>query len=142
MLDTAYRSSPIVSGNGAWVGRRAPDGDLIAPDDRLLRLLDLAGPGPVLLLFDDGRLPDWDVARVARYFTDIQDLKIVRISSSSKTPNQPDVYRDGPNGTLWSSWGVTGGAAALLRPVGHVGWMARRPFPVELERGVRKALGC
>ena len=71
----------------------------------------------------------------------IRDLKIL-IFSSSETPSQPDAYRDGSNGSLWNSWGVSGGAAALLRPDGHVGWMGRRPFPVELESGVRRALGC
>ena len=141
MLDTAYRRSPLVSGSGAWIGRRAPDGDLIAPDGSSVRLLDLAGPRPVLLLFDDGKLPSWDLPRVAQFFTNIRDLKIV-IFSSSETTRQPDVYCDGSNGALWNSWGGTGGAAALLRPDGHVGWMGRRPFPVELESGVRRALGC
>ena len=77
MLDAAYRHSPLLSGKGAWLGRRAPDGELIAPDGRSVRLLDLAGPQPVLLLFDDGRLPSWDVPLAARTFANIHDLKIV-----------------------------------------------------------------
>jgi 2-polyprenyl-6-methoxyphenol hydroxylase-like FAD-dependent oxidoreductase len=141
MLDTDYRRSPLVSGSGAWIGRRAPDGDLIAPDGNSVRLLDLAGPRPVLLLFDDGSLPSWDVPGVAQFFADISDLKILRFSSC-EIPGQPDVYRDGANGSLWNLWGGTGGTAALLRPDGHVGWMGRRPFPAELASGVRKALGC
>jgi 2-polyprenyl-6-methoxyphenol hydroxylase-like FAD-dependent oxidoreductase len=141
MLDADYRRSPLVSGSGAWVGRRAPDGDLLAPDGNSVRLLDLPGPRPVLLLFDDGSLPSWDVPRVAQVFANIRDLKILRFSSC-ENPGQPDAYRDGSNGSLWNSWGATGGAAALLRPDGHVGWMGRRPFPAELERGVRRALGC
>jgi len=139
MLDADYRRSPLVSGSGAWLGRRAPDGDLIAPDGSLVRLLELAGPQPVLLLFDDGRLPSWDVPQVAQFFTNIRDLKIV-LFSSSENLRQPGLYH-GSNGSLWNSWGVTGGAAALLRPDGHVGWMGHRPLPVELERGVRRALG-
>ncbi len=142
MLDTAYRHSPVVSGRGACVGRRAPDGDLIAPNGSSIRLLDLAGPQPVLLLFDDGRLPNWDIARVAQSFTNICDLKIVLLLSS-EAPSRPDAYCDGSsNGALWSSWKVAGGAAALVRPDGYVGWMGLRPFPAELERGVRRALGA
>jgi hypothetical protein len=140
MLDTDYRHSPIVSGSGAWTGRRAPDGDLIAPDGSSMRLLDLPGPQPVLLLFDDGRLPNWDPARVAQSFTTIADLKIVLLLRG-KGPSRSDAYCDGSaDGSLWNSWKVFGGSAALVRPDGFVGWMGRRPFPVELEHGVRQAL--
>lgn len=141
MLDTDYRHSPIVSGSGAWIGRRAPDGELIAPNGSSMRLLDLPGPQPVLLLFDDGRLPNWDTARVAQSFTTIADLKIVLLLRD-KGPGRGDAYCDGSAaGSLWNSWKVFGGSAALVRPDGFVGWMGRRPFPVELERGVRHALG-
>ncbi len=141
MLDTAYTHSRLVSGRGTWVGCRAPDGDLIAPDGGTVRLLDLAGPQPVLLLFDDGRLPSWDVPLAARIFANIHDLKIVLLLRS-EAPGRPDAHRDGSaDGRLWKSWEVAGGAAALVRPDGFVGWMGRRPFPVELEVGVRKALG-
>jgi len=141
MLDTVYRHSPLVSGIGAWVGRRAPDGELIAPDGTSVRLLDLAGPQPVLLLFDDGRLPSWDISRITQTFTDICDLKIVLLLSKEAS-KRPDAYRDvSPNGSLWSSWKVAGGAAALVRPDGCVGWMGGRPYPFDLERGVRRALG-
>jgi 2-polyprenyl-6-methoxyphenol hydroxylase-like FAD-dependent oxidoreductase len=141
MLDTVYRHSPLVTGKGALLGHRASDGDLFAPDGGSVRLLDLAGPQPVLLLFDDGRLPGWDAARVAQTFADISDLKIVLLLSK-QAPSRPDAYRDGsPNGSLWSAWKVSGGAAALIRPDGHVGWMGVRPFADELQRGVRIALG-
>jgi hypothetical protein len=61
---------------------------------------------------------------------------------SNKAPGRPDAYRDAsPNGSLWKSWNVSGGAAALVRPDGYVGWMSLRPFPAELESGVRTALG-
>jgi hypothetical protein len=60
----------------------------------------------------------------------------------NELPGRPDAYRDGStNGSLWSTWKVAGGGVALIRPDGHVGWMARRPFPDELEIGVQKALG-
>jgi hypothetical protein len=140
MLDTMYTRSPIVSGRGPWIGHRAPDGDLVAPNGRPVRLLDLAGPAPVLLLFDDGRLPAWDSARIAHKFQNIHDLKVALLSPSG-IPKQPDAYVDSSSGSLWRSWGITGGAAALLRPDGHVGWMRRYPLPAELEEGVRKALG-
>jgi hypothetical protein len=141
MLDTVYVDSPLISGTGPLVGSRASDGDLIAPNGNSLRLLDLAGPNPVLLLFDDGRLPGWDVAQIAELFGNINDLKIALLLSN-KAPARTDAYRDGsPNGSLWNSWRVTGGAAALVRPDGYVGWMGLRPFPANLERGVRTALG-
>jgi 2-polyprenyl-6-methoxyphenol hydroxylase-like FAD-dependent oxidoreductase len=141
MFDTVYSHSPLVSGRGDWIGRRAPDGDLIAPNGSSLRLLDLPGPQPVLLLFDDGRLPSWDVARVGQYFTNICDLKIVLLLSDG-APRRLDSYCDASsNGSLWNSWKVVGCTAALLRPDGFVGWMGLRPFPTELEQGVRKALG-
>jgi 2-polyprenyl-6-methoxyphenol hydroxylase-like FAD-dependent oxidoreductase len=141
MLDTVYAHSPLASGTGHMVGRRASDGNLIAPNGDSLRLLDLAGPNPVLLLFDDGRLPSWDVAQIAETFRNINDLKIALVLSN-KAPARPNAYRDGStNGSLWNSWKVTGGAAALVRPDGYVGWMGLRPFPANLERGVRTALG-
>jgi 2-polyprenyl-6-methoxyphenol hydroxylase-like FAD-dependent oxidoreductase len=141
MLDTTYGHSPLISGRGALVGRRASDGDVIAPNGDSRRLLDLAGPHPVLLLFDDGRLPSWEVAQIAQTFTSINDLQIVLLLSN-KAPGRPDAYRDAsPNGSLWKSWNVSGGAAALVRPDGYVGWMSLRPFPAELESGVRTALG-
>ena len=140
MLDTSYTRSPIVSGRGAWIGRRAPDGELVSPNGTPTRVLDLAGPAPVLLLFDDGRLPTWDGARIAGSFQNIHDLKIALFSPIG-VPKQPEAYVDGSNGSLWRSWGVTGGTAALLRPDGHVGWMGRHPLPAELEKGIRQALG-
>ena len=105
MLDTAYRRSPLVSGSGAWIGRRAPDGDLIAPDGSSVRLLDLAGPQPVLLLFDDGKLPSWDVPRVAQFFTNIRDLKIVIFSSSDDS----QTARCLPRRVEWVSVELMGG---------------------------------
>lgn len=140
MLDASYTRSPIVSGRGPWIGHRAPDGDLVAPNGTRTRLLDLAGPAPVLLLFDDERLPNWDAARIALSFQNIHDLKVALLSPIG-VPKQPDAYVDGSNGSLWRSWNVTGGAAALLRPDGYVGWMGRHPLPAELEEGVQKALG-
>ncbi|MGA8656106.1 MAG: FAD-dependent monooxygenase [Chthoniobacterales bacterium] len=140
MLDTSYTRSPIVSGRGAWVGLRAPDGDLVAPNGARVRLLDLAGPAPVLLLFDDGRMPTWDAARIAHTFQNIHDLKVALFSPIGVL-KQPDAYVDGSDGLLWRSWNAAGGTAALLRPDGYVGWMGRRPLPAELEEGIRKALG-
>lgn len=140
MLDANYAHSPIVSGRGAWVGRRAPDGDLIAPNGTRARLLDLVGPAPLLLLFDDGRLPIWDAARIPQTLQNIHDLKVALFSPIG-VPKQSDAYVDGSDGSLWRSWGITSGTAALLRPDGHVGWMGRHPLPAELEEGVKKALG-
>jgi 2-polyprenyl-6-methoxyphenol hydroxylase-like FAD-dependent oxidoreductase len=138
MLDAAYTQSPIVSGHGHWVGRRAPDGELIASDESRIRLLDLAGPQPVLLLFDEGRLPAWDPERLKQHFQNIHDLKVALIAP----PNSPKT-----NGAyvavspLWRTWNAAWGMAVLVRPDGHVGWMERGPTLTELNEGVRKALG-
>jgi 2-polyprenyl-6-methoxyphenol hydroxylase-like FAD-dependent oxidoreductase len=141
MLDASYASSPLVCGRGIWIGRRAPDGDLIAPNGSCIRLLDLAGPQPALLLFDDGRLPNWDLTSIAQSFQNIHDLKIALLSPADSSRHS-NTYVDRSNGCLWKSWNATGGVAALLRPDGFVGWMGRRPLPTELEAGVRKALGA
>jgi len=140
MLDATYTRSPILSGRGAWIGKRAPDGDLIDPGGKTLRLLDLAGPGPVLFLFDDGRLPGWEASRVARLFEDIHDLTVAVLFPNEQTKNG-DGYIDASGGALWKEWAIGGGSAALIRPDGHVGWMSRRPSPDELRNGVRQALG-
>jgi 2-polyprenyl-6-methoxyphenol hydroxylase-like FAD-dependent oxidoreductase len=138
MLDTAYSRSPILSGHGHWVGRRAPDGELTAPDESRLRLLDLAGPQPVLLLFDDGRLPSWDPDRIKKHFQNINDLKVIVIASP-KAPKTDGAYA--ASDPLWGTWNASWGMAALVRPDGHVGWMERRPTLPQLDQGVRKALG-
>jgi 2-polyprenyl-6-methoxyphenol hydroxylase-like FAD-dependent oxidoreductase len=138
MLDTAYTRSPILSGRGRLVGRRAPDGELVASDESRLRLLDLAGPNPVLLLFDDGRLPGWDADRMRQHFQKINDLKIVSIvSASAPKTNGAYVAPD----SLWRTWNASWGMAALVRPDGYIGWMERRPTLAQLDEGVGKALG-
>jgi 2-polyprenyl-6-methoxyphenol hydroxylase-like FAD-dependent oxidoreductase len=138
MLDACYSQSTIVSGHGRWVGRRAPDGELIAPDESRIRLLDLAGPNPVLLLFDEGRLPGWDPDRIKQHFGNINDLKVVLVIPP-KAPRTDGAYI--ASDPLWRTWNAAWGVAALVRPDGHVGWMERRPTLAELDCGIRRALG-
>jgi 2-polyprenyl-6-methoxyphenol hydroxylase-like FAD-dependent oxidoreductase len=138
MLDACYTQSTIVSGHGHWIGRRAPDGELIAPDESRIRLLDLAGPNPALLLFDEGRLPGWDPARIKQHFDNIHDLKVVLVTPP-KAPRTDGAYV--ASDQLWRTWSAGWGMAALIRPDGHVGWMERRPTLAELDGGVRRALG-
>jgi 2-polyprenyl-6-methoxyphenol hydroxylase-like FAD-dependent oxidoreductase len=138
MLDATYTQSTIVSGHGHWLGQRAPDGELIAPNGTRIRLLDLAGPQPVLLLFDEGRLPGWDPDRIKQCFQNINDLRIVLLLP----PNAPRT--DGAYvalDPLWRTWNAAWGMAVLVRPDGHVGWMERRPTFAELDSGIRRALG-
>jgi 2-polyprenyl-6-methoxyphenol hydroxylase-like FAD-dependent oxidoreductase len=139
MLDMAYTQSPILSGHGHWVGRRAPDGELTTSDQRIIRLLDLAGSRPVLLLFDEGRLPGWDPQRTRGYFQNIDDLQVALIAPS-KAPVTDGAYV--ASDSLWRTWNGSWGMAALVRPDGIVGWMERRPTVAELTEGVRKALGA
>jgi 2-polyprenyl-6-methoxyphenol hydroxylase-like FAD-dependent oxidoreductase len=140
MLDAAYTRSTILSGRGPWLGKRAPDGDLIDPTGRNLRLLDLVGPGPTLLLFDDGRLPSWNQAEISQIFQDIHDLRVAALFPGGKS-RRDGAYACAGGEALWKQWAVGGGSAALLRPDGYVGWMGRRPTPEELDSGVRQALG-
>ncbi len=138
MLDTTYTQSPILSGHGYWLGRRAPDGELTAPDKSLIRLFDLADSQPVLLLFDEGRLPGWDPNRIKQYFQNINDLKVILIVSP-KAPRTDGAYVASEE--LWRIWNPSWGLAALVRPDSQVGWIERRPTPAQLDEGVRKALG-
>jgi 2-polyprenyl-6-methoxyphenol hydroxylase-like FAD-dependent oxidoreductase len=140
MLDAAYSRSTILSGRGPWLGKRAPDGDLIDPAGKNLRLLDLVGPGPTLLLFDDGRLPSWNQAEIAQIFQDIHDLRVAALFPSDKS-RKDGAYACAGGVALWKQWAIAGGSAALIRPDGYVGWMGRRPTPDELDSGVRQALG-
>ena len=155
MLDAAYTHSPLVSGKGAWLGRRAPDGDLIAPDGRTVRLLDLAGPQPVLLLFDDGRLPSWDVPLAARIFANIHDLKIVLLLRSEGSRTARCLPR---RICRWVDFGTPGRSPAaqlhsFVRMDLSAGWdvvhfrsnwksvSARRSGP-KLIQHLRRARGC
>jgi len=138
MLDTTYTQSPILSGHGHWLGRRAPDGELTAPDESLIRLFDLAGSQPMLLLFDDGRLPGWDPDRIKQLFHNINDLRVILIVPP-KAPRTDGAYV--ASEPLWRIWNPSWGLAALVRPDDHVGWMERRPTLAQLDGGVRKALG-
>jgi len=140
MLDAAYTRSTILSGRGAWLGKRAPDGNLLDPAGKILRLLDLVGPGPALLLFDDGRLPGWNQSEIAQLFQDIHDLRVV-VLFPSENAKRDGAYAGASGESLWKEWAVGGGSAALVRPDGYVGWMGRRPTPEELDSGVRQALG-
>jgi 2-polyprenyl-6-methoxyphenol hydroxylase-like FAD-dependent oxidoreductase len=138
MLDAAYTRSPILSGHGRLVGRRAPDAELVGFDESRPRLLDLAGPNPALFLFDDGRLPGWDPDRIKSHLQEINDLKVILIAGAN-APKMNGAYA--ASDSLWRAWNASGGMAALVRPDGHVGWMERRPTLAQLSEGVRKALG-
>ena len=140
MLDGVYTRSTILSGRGPWLGKRAPDGELVDPTGKNLRLLDLVGPGPALLLFDDGRLPSWNQGEISQLFTDIHDLRVAALFPSEKSRKE-GAYACAGNETLWKKWAIGAGSVALLRPDGYVGWMGRRPTPEELDSGVRQALG-
>src|SRR5258708_13115510 len=89
MLDATYTRSTILSGRGPWIGKRAPDGDLLDPEGKILRLLDLAGPGPALLLFEDGRLPSWAPGDVSQLFQDIHDLRVAVLFPRPKIRTNP-----------------------------------------------------
>jgi 2-polyprenyl-6-methoxyphenol hydroxylase-like FAD-dependent oxidoreductase len=145
MLDTRYPSSPLISGTGALLGARAPDGELMAADangDSPRRLFDLVDRQAILLLFDDGRLPGWDPAPVRARLADVPGLTVARlvpITAKRKSSLSSDTFRDA--GQLWRAWRARAGDAALIRPDGYVGWRARRPTPDALRAGVTRALG-
>jgi hypothetical protein len=157
MLDTRYRSSRLISGSGRWLGARAPDGVLTrAHDPELtrvpgdvpgtgeegqLRLLDLASREAALLLFDDGRLPRWDVGQMKELLSGVPELRLHRVVAAGATPSSADDLVD-MTGAIWQAWRPgPAGTAALLRPDGHVGWMGDGALPEELSEGVGRALG-
>jgi 2-polyprenyl-6-methoxyphenol hydroxylase-like FAD-dependent oxidoreductase len=141
MLDTVYKRSAIISGRGSLVGSRAPDGELIDPGGGSVRLLDLAGPAPALVLFGDERLPGWEPSAIRKQFSDIADLKVAVILPK-KVSALGESFRDATaDSSLFKRWKAAPGTAALVRPDGHIGWMDYRPVLEELVVGVRQALG-
>jgi 2-polyprenyl-6-methoxyphenol hydroxylase-like FAD-dependent oxidoreductase len=142
MLDTRYKHSEIISGRGSLVGSRAPDGELIDPVGGSLRLLDLVGPAPALLLFGDGKLPGWEVSMIRQQFPDIADLRVILILPKTVSGPHGSYHDSSANSSLFKKWKTSAGTAALVRPDGHIGWLDYRPVLEELVGGVRRALGC
>jgi 2-polyprenyl-6-methoxyphenol hydroxylase-like FAD-dependent oxidoreductase len=138
MLDTRYHASPLISGRGALVGARAPNVRL-ARDGTSLRLHELAARDSALLLVDDGRLPRWSVEQVETALGRIDGLRVLRLVVRGDDVERGDLVD--AYGDVHAEWAPRAGTAALVRPDGHVGWMAERPVASDLRRGVRQALG-
>jgi 2-polyprenyl-6-methoxyphenol hydroxylase-like FAD-dependent oxidoreductase len=140
MLDTRYRRSRLIAGRGRWLGARAPDAPLHDRTGRDLRLIDLAAHDAALLLFDDTRLPRWNVDEIERAVGGVPELKVHRIV---RTKAAADDRRDliDVSGAAWSAWGPDHGTAALMRPDHHVGWMQSRPSTEDLRAALRRTLG-
>jgi 2-polyprenyl-6-methoxyphenol hydroxylase-like FAD-dependent oxidoreductase len=138
MLDTRYDRSPLISGRGAVLGARAPDARLTW-DGEEVRLHGLVAREAALLLFDDGRLPGWNVEDVEARLQGIDGLRVARIVPSPAHARLIDLVD--VDGTVWHEWQPRPGTAALVRPDAHVGWMAERPAADELRAGVARALG-
>jgi hypothetical protein len=105
-----------------------------------VRLLDLTRRDAALLLFDDGRLPGWDVSQVQQLASDVPGLGVCRIVPPSPADGDSGDLVDA-TGSLARMWQPGAALAALVRPDGYVGWMAERPSREELRTGVRRALG-
>jgi 2-polyprenyl-6-methoxyphenol hydroxylase-like FAD-dependent oxidoreductase len=139
MLDTHYTASPLISGRGDLPGTRAPNARLTR-DGVPLRLHDLVTRGDAaLLLFDDGRLPGWDVQNLVRRLQGVEGIRVVRVASSTSAATSGD-YVD-VDGTVWSELRLRPGTAALVRPDAHIGWIAERPTADELVSGGSRAVG-
>jgi 2-polyprenyl-6-methoxyphenol hydroxylase-like FAD-dependent oxidoreductase len=138
MLDTRYDASPLISGKGDPLGARAPDARLTRTAVAL-RLHELVTRDAALLLLDDGRLPGWSVANVARRLSGVDGLHVLRVMKSAAAATADDLVD--AEGTLWREWSPRPGTAVLVRPDAHVGWMAERPTADELAIGVARALG-
>lgn len=139
MLDVRYGPSPILVGNGRWIGARAPDGDLRDALGQPSRLYDHVAREAVLLLFDDGRMPRWDRDEVARAVSSLPGLKVFRLLETTASPELGDL-RDA-RGSLWEQWKGRGGMVVLVRPDGYVGWRANRPTLEAIRTHVAWALG-
>jgi hypothetical protein len=138
MLDTRYGASPLISGEGRLRGARAPDAR-VTRDGAALRLHELAARDAALLLFDDGRLPGWDVEDIGARLRDVDGLAVVRVARTQGGARAGDVVD--LDGAVWRDWTPRSGTAALVRPDTHVGWTAERPTIDELAAGVRRATG-
>jgi hypothetical protein len=139
MLDTRYAASPLIAGDGRLLGARAPDAP-ITRDGAPLRLHALAARDAALLLFDDGRLPAWDLEDVRRRVCAAPGVMVHRIVRTPAAARPGDV--SDTEGRLWRDWRPGPGTAALLRPDAHIGWMAERPTAEALAAGVARAVGA
>jgi 2-polyprenyl-6-methoxyphenol hydroxylase-like FAD-dependent oxidoreductase len=139
MLDVAYLHSPLITGSGHHVGRRAPDGEIMDGDGKFCRLHDMVGPHALLLLLEDGGFPLWRPGQVENWMASIPGLKVVRVLPRAAQP-VTGWYWDAA-GRLWPAWHSEGATAALIRPDGIVGWRMERPTEEALLRGVEIALG-
>jgi 2-polyprenyl-6-methoxyphenol hydroxylase-like FAD-dependent oxidoreductase len=140
MLDTRYPRSSLISGRGGLLGARAEDGPVTLPGGRHARLLDVTSRHAALLLFQDATLPAWNASEVEAIVRGILGLHVWRLVPSAPMPAGPADVVDS-TGSLWRRWRPAPGSAALIRPDGHVGWMAERPSADALRAGVQRALG-
>ncbi|MHA3771348.1 FAD-dependent monooxygenase [Verrucomicrobiota bacterium sgz303538] len=141
MLTARYHHSALLDHGGIHAGKRAPDGE-VENSEGVRRPLYMVAPlKAVLVLFDDRRVPGWNVQAMREALANVPDLEIVRLLPSDATPREEGEWRD-VNGTLWREWYASADFAVLIRPDNHVGWSRRRPTQEELVEGVRAALGA
>lgn len=139
MFDHHYRHSPLITGDGAFLGDRAPDREVMDGDGRFVRLYDMVGPHAVLLLFDDGRFPLWRPGQVENWMAGLPGIRVVRVLPRGAQPSL-GWYWDA-EGELYEAWHATPGTAALIRPDLVVGWREELPTQEALLRGVEIGLG-
>lgn len=139
MFDHHYRHSPLISGDGAFLGDRAPDREVMDGDGRFIRLYDMVAPHAVLLLFDDGTFPLWRPGQVENWMAGLPGIRVVRVLPRSAQPSL-GWYWDA-EGQLWEAWHATAGTAALVRPDLVVGWRDEVPTQEAMLRGVEIGLG-
>jgi hypothetical protein len=147
MLDGNYpRTSPIISSSKysssaatSLIGHRAPDAS-ISINGQTKRPFDFVFPNAALVLFDDGRLPRWDLDEIRSALpATATPVKVVKVLSHEVAAGD-DAWRDA-GGELFKNWKIEIATAALIRPDGHIGWIAERPSLHELQNGVCRALG-
>jgi hypothetical protein len=139
MLDTRYRASPLISGEGRLLGARAPDAR-VTRDGASLRLHSLVARDAALLLFDDGRLPGWDAGDIGGRLRQVPGVAVVRVAGHERAARSGDVID--VDGAVWRQWTPRSGTTALVRPDAHIGWMSERPTMEELVAGTARALGA
>ena len=139
MLDTTYRHSALLPVSGHLIGCRAPDGEVEASDGSRCLLQDLAGPGALLVVFDDSS-PQSTLARQnADRLAGVPNLEVRMIVPKKRKPSGNEL-RD-VTGTLWKRWKPQQGTCALIRPDGYVGWMGVSSSEKNLRQAVSQALG-
>ncbi len=129
MLDTRYHRSPLFIGHHPLVGARAPDALLTDYAGRAAHFT-LRHEGAALLLFE-GRQKSRAASLLTAAAVTVKGVTFHRILQQDQPAITAAALCD-TTGQFWQRWGAHPGMMALVRPDGHVGFVASQsPGSVE-----------